>query len=1202
MPDGTTVTTSYADIKYLGVRMGPGVTVAQAYEGQLQGVRACARTIRTISGFGWEEKARLFDMCAFSKLFHIARVVEPSKQVIRDIEWAARSVFAASNKDNSVYLGTALHKLQRAPSVGGVGLAPTKLRLQSMMVWWHNVMLDDGMWACQDLRLMRQALKAVGFSGAWAQPVPANAAANLPSFIQNGLTLVRQQWKKLRSSVGESPSVHVRGALWYHTAMRARTAVQGSSAFAIEDWGPVWNRWSQLVLPPRLKTTMYQMIHHSLPTMEMKLHRGWVIPAEESKCPLCPVSEDTVEGVPHWFSGRCVDAQRITQSPLWRILIGDRTVFSCVSRFSLLQQHEVATIACAVAALWKASCVARNDCTRIDALQLFSHEWKTYVSFCLSVREAGTTLPADALPKNAEAVAEAQDAWRAVHATSCKKTREQRAEHNHRTVYSYAVAQLNGKAAVAWEVSGAVGIHTRTIPSHATLNRCHLVAVLAMLEQHLAVSTDRNVEIRTSCEYTRYGCNEVASWNPASKCGGGRFSRHNDLWLAMKKLCCGDRGLNVLCTPLPLAESLSIGGVAYRTLSGTGQLPLPIGIAGRGGATKLTRQLFNNAVLTAHEHQQRWYSDAAVGERQYRIQSRAAEHGFRVGSAPGDGSCFFHSLSQLIGDSPYELRQRVQEHMRANAERYQSFVTSEDLMVNIGPDFLAVGRSGGDEQAVTSSVWDAFVTNVGANEWRVGELVVRAAASALAKGICVITDDESLSYRFTYFPLGASTGTVHLGYVDRVHYVPLIPIQRAAGSTSIVAPSVQRPSSTPMTAERREVLRKAARAQLRMVSMAQAQREALASTSSASRMPPRSEPPVSANAQLTESTPRTLGSSTDSADRDERIRRIRMLAKKYFSTASPHASLRRSRSPPTSAPSTSCSPFVALRTGSPLPKRRRFDNGNDVPLQAAQAAGDGVYHLSNGAADCVLLRAAQAAGDRMHHSNGAAEHGPSQAAQADGDGMHHLSNGAAECALLQAAQAAGDGMHHISNGAAEHAPSQAAQADGDGMHHLSNGAECVLVQAAHATGDGMHHIPNGAAEHGLPQAAQAAGDGMHHLSNGAGMDHVLPQSAHAEADRTHHLSNGAGTDNVSPHLDHAAIGGAHHTIGAAMEGVLPLPDHAVDGSNRVDVLMQLTARQLAVSGTLQSNLSGAHNTQRLHLRQPADYLEPPAKRRHFDNG
>jgi hypothetical protein len=179
-------------------------------------------------------------------------------------------------------------------------------------------------------------------------------------------------------------------------------------------------------------------------------------------------------------------------------------------------------------------------------------------------------------------------------------------------------------------------LHTlRFIPWHPPLNRCHLVAVLALLEQHLAVSADRYVQVQTSCEYTRYGCNEVASWNPASKCGGGRFSRHNDLWLEMKKLCCGDHGLNLLCTPLPLAESLRIGALAYRTLSGTGQLPLPIGIAGKGGVSKLTKQVFNNAVLTAHEHQQRWYSDAAVGDRQHRIQSRAAECGFRVGSAPG---------------------------------------------------------------------------------------------------------------------------------------------------------------------------------------------------------------------------------------------------------------------------------------------------------------------------------------------------------------------------------------------------------------------------------------------------------------------------------------------------------------------------------------------------------------------------------------
>jgi hypothetical protein len=50
---------------------------------------------------------------------------------------------------------------------------------------------------------------------------------------------------------------------------------------------------------------------------------------------------------------------------------------------------------------------------------------------------------------------------------------------------------------------------------------------------------------------------------------------------------------------------------------------------------------------------------------------------------------------------------------------------------------------------------------------------------------------------------------------------------------------------------------------------------------------------------------------------------------------------------------------------------------------------------------------------------------------------------------------------------------------------------------------------------------------------------------------------------------HAVIEGAHHTTnGADMEAVLPPPA----------------------------------NTQRSYHRPPAHYLEPPAKRRHFDNG
>jgi hypothetical protein len=133
--------------------------------------------------------------------------------------------------------------------------------------------------------------------------------------------------------------------------------------------------------------------------------------------------------------------------------------------------------------------------------------------------------------------------------------------------------------------------------------------------------------------------------------------------------------------------------------------------------------------------------------------------------------------------------------------------------VNAGPDFLRAGQNTSRDRSV-SDVWELFVANVGAPDWRVGELIVRATASAIARQINVVTDDESMSYRFTYFPSGPSAGAVNVGYVDRVHYVPLLNIA-AAASASASSVSAPLPRPPVWDSQRLEARRLELRAQLR---------------------------------------------------------------------------------------------------------------------------------------------------------------------------------------------------------------------------------------------------------------------------------------------------------------------------------------------------------------------------------------------------
>ena len=132
-------------------------------------------------------------------------------------------------------------------------------------------------------------------------------------------------------------------------------------------------------------------------------------------------------------------------------------------------------------------------------------------------------------------------------------------------------------------------------------------------------------------------------------------------------------------------------------------------------------------------------------------------------------------------------------NVRGNRDRYAHYVTSEDIAVNVGPDILPRGRGG--QPHTGEAVWDMFVANAGASDWRVGELMVRATAASLQLRITVVTDDASLSYRTSYFPIGLPSAVVHVAYVDRVHYVPLHPINQRS-ETNVAPPSTVTPPTS----------------------------------------------------------------------------------------------------------------------------------------------------------------------------------------------------------------------------------------------------------------------------------------------------------------------------------------------------------------------------------------------------------------------
>jgi len=202
--------------------------------------------------------------------------------------------------------------------------------------------------------------------------------------------------------------------------------------------------------------------------------------------------------------------------------------------------------------------------------------------------------------------------------------------------YSFVTVVSSGKAVCAWECSGTTqttGI--QSVPTDANESRRTLRAAVSILSEHMATSPNLYVEFAVECDYTRSGFNQVSMWNPDSRMGGGRFKKHNDLWMSLKDCC--SKGLQLRSTALPAANAVALKAAAFRYLSGIQKVPLPIGF---GALRKLTKATFLKAIRVSSLELDGYNEEGAYLDRIQRLSERASQLGFRVGTAPKDGACF----------------------------------------------------------------------------------------------------------------------------------------------------------------------------------------------------------------------------------------------------------------------------------------------------------------------------------------------------------------------------------------------------------------------------------------------------------------------------------------------------------------------------------------------------------------------------------
>ena len=185
-------------------------------------------------------------------------------------------------------------------------------------------------------------------------------------------------------------------------------------------------------------------------------------------------------------------------------------------------------------------------------------------------------------------------------------------------------------------------------------------------------------------------------------------------------------------------------------------------------------------------------------------------------------------------------------------------------------------------------------------------------------------------------------------------------------------------------------------------------------------------------------------------------------------------------------------------------------------------------------------------------------------------------------------------------------------------------------EPAHSVVEGTHHALMGAlVEQLFPEPAHAAVVDTHHTPKGAFVECELAEPAHAAVVDLHQTPMGAFVDRELPEPAHADVVGMHHTSGAEL---CRFPTHhthvasnatGVNDATRTDRhthIQQVANRYFAAISTasrpserVRRSPSQAHHTihphshtqyrwpvGNVHDRQPCD--DPPAKRRHFDNG
>jgi hypothetical protein len=174
-------------------------------------------------------------------------------------------------------------------------------------------------------------------------------------------------------------------------------------------------------------------------------------------------------------------------------------------------------------------------------------------------------------------------------------------------------------------------------------------------------------------------------------------------------------------------------------------------LAYKGLLSREVLSSYNELLLYEHEYKRQWEYESDL--MQFRL---AIGDQYQVQDVAHDGNCFFHVIARRLGmaDAYEQIRKLTIAHMQENSDNFQ------------GIEEVLTGRE----------TFEQYINRMYRDGSWVDQAVIQAFANEFQLKIIIVSDgnpDNYISIRPSVIRGNQVNNTIHIGYVNGVHYVSL---------------------------------------------------------------------------------------------------------------------------------------------------------------------------------------------------------------------------------------------------------------------------------------------------------------------------------------------------------------------------------------------------------------------------------------------